>query len=54
MFSEHPEIYIPRAYTELIIDMSGTKRRMESKVFKGAIWKQYYSVLDYINSKFAQ
>lgn len=25
---------------------------MESKVFKGAIWKQYYAALDYINSNF--
>ena len=25
---------------------------MESKVFKGAVWKQYYSVLEYINSNF--
>ena len=52
MFSDHPEDYIPYAYTELIIDMFGTKRKMESKVFKGAIWKQYYSALDYINSNF--
>ncbi len=52
MFSGHPERYIPYAYTELIIDMLGSKRRMESKVFKGAIWKQYYSALDYINSNF--
>ncbi len=52
MFSEHPEEYIPYAYTELIIDMFGTKRKMESKVFKGAIWKQYYSALEYININF--
>ncbi|MCR4908587.1 MAG: putative DNA binding domain-containing protein [Lachnospiraceae bacterium] len=52
MFSEHPEDYIPYAYTELIIDMFGTKRKMESKVFKGAVWKQYYSALEYINSNF--
>ena len=52
MFSEHPENYIPYAYTELIVDMFGTKRKMESKVFKGAIWKQYYSALDYINTSF--
>ena len=52
MFSNHPENYIPYAYTELIIDVFGTKRKMESKVFKGAIWKQYYAALDYINSNF--
>ena len=52
MFSEHPEDYIPYAYTELIIDMFGTKRKMESKVFRGAVWKQYYSALEYINSNF--
>ena len=52
MFSNHPENYIPYAYTELIIDVFGSKRKMESKVFKGAIWKQYYAALDYINSNF--
>lgn len=52
MFSEHPEEYIPYAYIELIIDMFGTKRKMESKVFKGAVWKQYYSALEYINNNF--
>lgn len=52
MFSEHPEEYIPYAYTELIIDMFGTKRKMESKVFKGAIWKQYYFALEYINNNY--
>ena len=52
MFSEHPENRIQYAYTELIVDMFGTKRKMESKVFKGAIWKQYYSALEYINNNF--
>lgn len=52
MFSEHPEQYIPYSYTELIVDMYGTKRKMESKVFKGAVWKQYYATLEYINSNF--
>ncbi|MBR5368909.1 MAG: putative DNA binding domain-containing protein [Lachnospiraceae bacterium] len=52
MFSEHPEDRIPYAYTELIVDMFGTKRKMESKVFKGSIWKQYYSALEYINNNF--
>lgn len=52
MFSEHPEQFIPYSYTELIVDMYGTKRKMESKVFKGAVWKQYYAILEYINSNF--
>ena len=52
MFSDHPEERIPYAFTELIIDMFGTKRKMESKVFKGAVWKQYYSALEYINNNF--
>lgn len=52
MFSERPEKYIPYAYTELIVDAFGTKRKMESKIFRGAIWKQYYSALDYINSNY--
>lgn len=52
MFSEHPEVRIPYAYTELIVDMFGTKRKMESKVFKGSVWKQYYAALEYINNNF--
>lgn len=52
MFAEHPETFIPYAYTELIVDMFGTKRKMESKVLKGAIWKQYYSALEYINNSY--
>ena len=52
MFSDFPERLIPYAYIELIIDMFGTKRKMESKVFKGAVWKQYYSLLDFINSNY--
>ena len=30
MFSDHPEKHIPYAYTELIVDVFGTKRKMES------------------------
>ena len=52
MFSDHPEKIIPYAYTELIVDMFGTKRKMESKIFKGAVWKQYYSALDYVDGNF--
>lgn len=52
MFSSKPEEYIPYAYIELIIDMFGTKRKMETKYFKGPIWKQYYAVVNYINDNF--
>lgn len=52
MFSETPEKYIPYSYIEIIIDMFGTKRKMESKVFKGPIWKQYNSAINYINDNF--
>ncbi|MBQ8707526.1 MAG: putative DNA binding domain-containing protein [Succinivibrionaceae bacterium] len=52
MFSLQPEVFVPYAYTELIVDMNGTKRRMESKIFRGSIWKQYYSVMDYISANF--
>ena len=37
MFANKPEDYIPYAYVELIVDMFGTKRKMESKYFKGPI-----------------
>jgi predicted HTH transcriptional regulator len=52
MFANKPEDYIPYAYTELIVDMFGTKRKMESKYFKGPIWKQYNSVVNYINDNY--
>ena len=52
MFSDHPERFIPHSYIETIIDMFGTKRKMESKLFKGPIWKQYYSIMAYINDHF--
>jgi len=52
MFSDHPEKYIPHSYVEIIIDMYGTKRKMESKVFKGSIWKQYQSIMEFINDHF--
>ncbi len=52
MFSAKPEEFIPYAYIELIIDMFGTKRKMESKYFTGPIWKQYYAVVNYINDNF--
>lgn len=49
MFANKPEDYVPYAYIELIIDLFGSKRKMESKYFKGPIWKQYYAVVNYIN-----
>ena len=44
MFANKPEDYVQYAYVELIIDLFGSKRKMESKYFKGPIWKQYYAV----------
>lgn len=52
MFANKPDEFIPYAYVELIVDMYGTKRKMESKMFKGPIWKQYYAIVDYINNSF--
>ncbi len=52
MFTDRPDRYIPYSYIELIIDMFGSKRTMESKRFHGPIWKQYYSALDYINDNY--
>ena len=52
MFAYHPEEFIPYAYLELIVDMYGTKRKMESKRFSGPIWKQYENIVNYINDNF--
>lgn len=52
MFAFRPEKFIPYSYTELIIDMFGTKRKMESKRFYGPIWKQYYTTLNYISDNY--
>ncbi len=52
MFADFPEKIIPYAYAELITDKIGIKRKMTSKVFRGAVWKQYYAVLDFIDSHF--
>lgn len=52
MFAFHPENFIAYSYTELIVDMFGTKRKMESKRFHGPIWKQYYTVLNYISDNY--
>lgn len=47
MFADKPEDFIPYAYTELIVDMFGTKRKMESKKFSGPIWKMYFNIVNY-------
>lgn len=52
MFTSNPEKFIPYAYSELIVDMFGTKRKMESKRFTGPIWKQYQNIVNYINDNF--
>lgn len=52
MFANNPEDYIPYAYTEVIVDVFGSKRKMESKFFKGPIWKQYRAVVNYVNDNF--
>ena len=52
MFSDHPEQFIPHSYVEMIVDMFGTKRKMESKLFKGPVWKLYHSIMTYINDHF--
>lgn len=52
MFSDNPEKYISYSYIELIVDMFGSKRKMESKYFKGPIWKQYYAVIKFINDNY--
>lgn len=50
MFANNPEKFIPYSYVELIVDMYGTKRMMESRRFVGPIWKQYELVVGYINN----
>lgn len=52
MFSDKPEKYIGYSYVEMIVDMFGTKRKMESKCFKGPIWKQYYAIVNYLNDNY--
>lgn len=52
MFASHPEEFIPYAYSELIVDMYGSKRKMESKMFTGPVWKQYENIVGYINDNF--
>ena len=52
MFADRPDQFIPYASVELIIDMFGTKRRMESKRFSGPVWKQYDNIVNYINDNF--
>ena len=52
MFASKPENFIPYSYTELIVDLFGTKRKMESKRFSGPIWKQYENIVNYINDNY--
>ena len=52
MFALKPERFIPYSFVELIVDMYGTKRKMESKKFSGPIWKQYYNIVNYINNNY--
>lgn len=52
MFSSKPDGFIPYCYCEMIVDLFGNKRKMESKIFRGPIWKQYYNVVNYINDSF--
>ena len=52
MFGDRPEKYIRYSYVELIVDLFGTKRKMESKRFKGPIWKQYYTIVNYISDNY--
>ena len=49
MFCKNPDTFIPYAYTEIILDLHGVKSRMESKIIKGPIWKQYRNIMDYID-----
>ncbi len=52
MFGDMPDRYIGYSYVEMIVDMFGTKRKMESKCFKGPIWKQYHAIVNYINDNY--
>lgn len=52
MFAPSPDQFIPYAYSELIVDMLGTKRKMESKRFSGPIWKQYENIVNYIKDSY--
>lgn len=52
MFGDKPEKYIGYSYVEMIVDMFGTKRKMEAKYFKGPIWKQYHTIVNYINDNY--
>lgn len=52
MFADRPEKFIRYSYVEMIVDMFGTRRKMESKCFKGPIWKQYHAIVNYINDNY--
>lgn len=52
MFAQNPEKFIPYAYVDIIIDMFGSKQRMESKSIKGPVWKLYFQVVKFINDNY--
>ena len=52
MFTNKPEQFIKNAHVELIADMLGSKRKMESKIFQGSIWKMYSAIVTYINDNY--
>lgn len=52
MFADNPDLFIKNSYIELIVDINGTKKLMESKTFKGPIWKQYFSVTKFIKDNY--
>lgn len=49
MFCRKPEKFISYAYTDIIVDKFGSKKRMVSKSVRGPIWKQYDAIVDFIN-----
>ena len=52
MFCDNPEKYIKYSYVEVIIDSFGSKRKMETKYFKGPIFKVYDSLIRYISDNY--
>lgn len=52
MFADRPDYFIKNCYVELIVDINGSKQLMESKSFKGPIWKQYFAVTKYIKDNY--
>lgn len=52
MFCDNPEKFIKYSYVEMIVDSFGSKRKMETKYFKGPIFKQYDAVVKYISDNY--